>query len=141
MADQKDSKGAPVNRYAAMFEAIQFQPSTSDRVFTQERSTRISKQIGRGLLIHKGGFCGVPFTVYAVKAHAKAAPVAEVSVIGTRQLQALTPLDEATKAELTEYKRQIAEQFKAWRAKAGSAPLVKTASAVDLGEDMDFSAE
>lgn len=139
MADPKNSGGngkettapAKVNRFAAMFDEPHFAVSESDQVYTNTDGTR-SRKIATVLVPFKGGFAGIPGTVYA-RQPKNGKVVADVTFVGTRQSTAIKPITEEAKAELAEFRKMLGTKYAEWRKAQGASigPRVSTGVEVD----------
>lgn len=125
-------QNAPRNRYRDLFEAIHFQPSESDQVYTNDRDGSQSKRIASALVVLRGGFAAVPATVYARKPK-QGKVYAEVTFMGTRQQTAIKALDEPSKAELQEFRQWMAREFAEWR----KGQNISAAARVNVGVEVD----
>lgn len=134
--NKPETPAEPVNRYRQLFEAITFQPSESDQVYTNDRDGSQSRRIASALVILRGGFAAVPATVYARKPK-QGKVYAEVTFMGTRQQSAIKALDEPSKAELQDFRRWMATEFAQWR----KGQSISKAARVNVGvevEDISF---
>ena len=120
------------NRFKRLFEGFSFKVTDADRIYDNSDGTQ-SKRIANGVCVYRGGFAATPFTVYAKTKKGTKKVIAEVSFVGTRQQQALMPLDEASKAELNEYKAFLASEYAKWR-KSQPAATVKSVTGVTLDD-------
>lgn len=134
--NQQPEPAQPQNRYRELFTAIQFQTVLSGKQYPNTDGS-VSRKVAAGVCIVRGGFVGVNFNVYARKMGAgKGKVTVDVSFVGTRATQALSPLDERSKAEFSEYKGWLASQFADWRKKQGAAPVSTSRTAAELDDEL-----
>jgi hypothetical protein len=144
--EQPKPKGLiPGNRFAELFEGLVFRAGDG-RVFPPKGgSQRVSMRAAKVTLILRGGFAGVPGTIYIARERPKAPKIAELSLVGGQQVQALEPFDERARVELGELKRYVVAQYLVWRREtpsAGATTIKSSAIVVDDAElDASFDAE
>jgi hypothetical protein len=109
------------NRFAELFESIQFHTTASGKVYTNDDGTS-QRKVASGIAVYRGGFACVPFNVNAKKLSAakNARVVAEISFVGNRGAQGLMPVGERAKAEFQELKAGLSRDFTTWRKAQGT---------------------
>lgn len=117
----------PANRFMRLFEAIHFEPSDNMKVNTNERDGSQSVKMASVILTFKGGFAGIPGTIYARRGKGQTKVTADFSFIGTTNRQGvIKPLDALAGTELAEFKQYVTDEYIGWREKQPkAAPGVK----------------
>lgn len=131
LAAASDTPPEKRNRWREMFESVHFEPK--DGTVYENNDGSKSKQIASGIAVFTGGFGGVLVKVQARTRKGSKAVTADCSFIGTRTTNAVKALDAAAEAELAEFRAWMAEEYAAFRAKAGDAANVKTTPGIEIG--------
>lgn len=123
------------NRYDAIFESVHFATPNSDRVFPSKDGLSKSKRAANVVVMLAGGFASIPGSIYVRQTGNST--TAEMTFFGTIQQNCLTPTDEASKADLLDWRRRAVEAYKLWRKDQGPAgqsrQVVTAIDASDLG--------
>ena len=122
------------NRYRRDFPKVLFHVTTNGKEIPNPDGSK-SRRIASGVAVAVGGYMGISLNVYARKSGKRT--TVDVSFVGNRGTQAITPLDEPSKLELQEYKAWAAGEFLAWRKGQGKAePARNVSTSVVLDEDL-----
>ncbi len=139
---------APINPYYEVFDAVTFQPSTSDQVYEQERTGLRSKKVALvqvalrarverdGKTIEIGGFASIPGSIY-LRQPKTGKPYVEFVFFGTVQQKALMPADQASKDHLAAWCNDVARRYVKWSAENGGTGA--SAKRASTGVEVDFS--
>jgi hypothetical protein len=126
------------NRFADLFESIQFHTTNSGKIYPNDDGTS-QRKVAAGIAVYRGGFACVPFNVNARKLSAakNARVVAEISFVGNRGAQGLMPVGERAKSEFQELKAALSKDFTVWRKAQGTyIAQANGAATLDGAEDL-----
>jgi len=109
------------NPYDALFEAVIFSPSDTDKEYpdNDKAPAVMSRKVGSFQAVFKGGFASASGSIYLRRNLKDNTKLVEAVFFGNRQASAVKPHDEHSKAQRNDWLRRTAEQYRQWRKSNG----------------------